>query len=82
MSSAMIVRRCPLIQIIPIMGMLSIDCLKHYCIQLDFAAGKMRFLEPEHVNAVQLGKAFPIIWTEGRPLFITMAWSKAWAPIR
>jgi hypothetical protein len=51
----------------PIMGMLGIDCLKHYCIQLDFAAGKMRFLEPEHVNAVQLGKPFPIRWTEGRP---------------
>ena len=51
----------------PIMGMLSIDCLRHYCIQLDFAAGKMRFLEPEHVNAVELGKDFPITWVEGRP---------------
>lgn len=51
----------------PIMGMLGIDCLKHYCIQLDFQAGKMRFLEPEHVNAVQLGKAFPITAVEGRP---------------
>ena len=51
----------------PVMGMLGIDCLRHYCIQLDFAAGKMRFLEPEHVNAVQLGKAFPITWVEGRP---------------
>ena len=51
----------------PITGMLGIDCLKHYCIQLDFAAGKMRFLEPERVNAVQLGKPFPITWVEGRP---------------
>jgi hypothetical protein len=51
----------------PVMGMLGIDCLKHYCIQLDFAAGKIRFLDPEHVNAVQLGKAFPITWVEGRP---------------
>jgi hypothetical protein len=51
----------------PIMGMLTIDCLRQYCIQLDFAAGKMRFLEPEHVNAVQLGKAFPITWVGGRP---------------
>ena len=51
----------------PIMGMLSIDCLRQYCIQLDFAAGKIRFLEPEHVNATQLGKAFPITWVEGRP---------------
>ena len=51
----------------PIMGMLSIDCLRQYCMQLDFAAGKLRFLEPEHVNATRLGKAFPIAWTEGRP---------------
>jgi len=51
----------------PIMGMLGIDCLKHYCIQLDFAAGRIRFLEPEHVNAVQLGKAFPITYVGGRP---------------
>jgi hypothetical protein len=51
----------------PIMGMLGIDCLKHYCLQLDFQAGKMRFLEPEHVNALQLGKAFPITTVEGRP---------------
>jgi hypothetical protein len=51
----------------PVMGMLGIDCLKHYCFQLDFAAGRIRFLEPEHVNATQLGKAFPIVWTGGRP---------------
>ncbi len=51
----------------PIMGMLGIDCLKHYCIQLDFAAGKIRFLEPEHVNAAELGKAFPITYVGGRP---------------
>ena len=51
----------------PIMGMLSIDCLRQYCIQLDFGAGRIRFLEPEHVNATQLGKAFPITWVEGRP---------------
>jgi hypothetical protein len=41
-------------------GMLGMDCLKHYCIQLDFAAGKMRFLRPDHVNAAELGKAFPL----------------------
>ncbi len=51
----------------PVMGMLSIDCLRHYCIQLDFAAGRIRFLEPEHVNAVQLGKGFPITWVGSRP---------------
>ena len=29
----------------PVMGILGIDCLEHYCIQLDFEAGKMRFLD-------------------------------------
>ena len=51
----------------PVMGLLGIDCLKHYCFQLDFAAGKIRFLEPEHVNAVDLGKAYPITAEGGRP---------------
>jgi hypothetical protein len=41
-------------------GILGMDCLKHYCIQLDFAAGKMRFLNPDQVNAAKLGKAFPL----------------------
>jgi hypothetical protein len=66
----------------PVMGMLGIDCLKHYCLQLDFAAGKMRFLEPEHVNALQLGTAFPITWIEGRPFVHHDGLSQEWAPIR
>jgi hypothetical protein len=51
----------------PIMGLLGIDCLKHYCIQFDFEAGKMRFLDPVRVNFSRLGKAFPITYDEGRP---------------
>jgi hypothetical protein len=43
----------------PQMGFLGMDCLKHYCIQLDFEAGKMRFLDPEHLNITELGKALP-----------------------
>lgn len=31
-------------------GILGMDCLNHYCIQLDFAAGKMRFLNPDQVK--------------------------------
>lgn len=42
----------------PIMGILGMDCLKHYCIQLDFQAEKVRFLNPDQVNAGKLGKAF------------------------
>jgi hypothetical protein len=45
----------------PIMGMLSLDCLRHYCIQLDFAAGKMRFLDDAQVDKHKWGKAFPIV---------------------
>jgi hypothetical protein len=45
----------------PIMGMLGLDCLRHYCIQLDFAAGKMRFLDNEQADKQKWGKAFPIV---------------------
>ena len=43
-----------------IMGVLGMDCLKYYCIQLDFAADKMCFLDPEHSNQQDWGKAFPL----------------------
>jgi hypothetical protein len=49
----------------PVMGILGMDCLRHYCIQLDFKAGKMRFLDPERVNAAQLGQAFPLTLSSG-----------------
>jgi hypothetical protein len=45
----------------PIMGLLGMDVLEHYCIQLDFAAGKMRFLDGEHADKQAWGKAFPIV---------------------
>ncbi len=51
----------------PIMGVLGMDCLRHYCIQLDFEAGKMRFLDPEHLDAAQLGKALPLTFRFGVP---------------
>jgi hypothetical protein len=51
----------------PIMGVLGMDCLRHYCIQLDFEAGKIRFLDPDHVNAAGLGKAFPLTFEGNRP---------------
>jgi len=47
----------------PLMGILGLDCLRHYCIQLDFEAGKMRFLDPDHVNAAELGTAFPLTFS-------------------
>ncbi len=45
----------------PTMGILGIDCLRHYCIQLDFAAGKIRFPDGEHADRQKWGKAFPIV---------------------
>ena len=42
------------------MGVLGMDCLQHYCIQLDFAAEKMRFLGPDQMKAAELGRAFPL----------------------
>ena len=49
------------------MGILGMDCLRHYCIQLDFAARKMRFLDPEHPGT-DLGRSFPLtssVWSGG-----------------
>lgn len=42
-------------------GMLGIDCLRNYCIQMDFAAGKMRFLDSEQSDRRSWGRAFPIV---------------------
>jgi len=42
-------------------GVIGMDCLHHYCIQLDFEAGKLRFLDPEKTVAPDLGKAYPLI---------------------
>ncbi len=41
------------------MGVLGMDCLHHYCIQLDFATHKMSFIAPDAPEA-NLGKAFPL----------------------
>jgi len=43
------------------------DILRHYCIQLDFEAGKMRFLDPDHLNTAELGKVFPLTLNGDRP---------------
>jgi hypothetical protein len=43
-----------------IMGILGMDCLRHYCVQLDFHDGEMRFLASDHLNTAELGNAFPL----------------------
>jgi hypothetical protein len=42
----------------PIMGILGIDVLQNYCIQLDFAANKVRFMDDHHLDKSKLGRAF------------------------
>jgi hypothetical protein len=44
-----------------VLGILGWDCLRHYCIQLDFVAHKIRFLDDEHADKKTWGKAFPIV---------------------
>jgi len=47
-------------------ALLGMDCLRHYCIQLDFGVRKLRFLDPDHLKTEELGEASPITispWT-------------------
>lgn len=44
-----------------LMGILGLDVLEHYCIQLDFAAGKMRFLDGQHADKSAWGRPHPIV---------------------
>jgi len=44
----------------PLMGILAMDCLKHYCIQFDFEAREMRFLDDRRLDVSQLGRAYPL----------------------
>lgn len=50
-----------------VMGILGMDCVEHYCIQFDFKAGKLRFLDGDHLTTNGLGKAYHIEFsTEGQ----------------
>jgi hypothetical protein len=53
-----------------IVGILGYDTLRHYCIQLDFAAGKMRFLDDKTADKSSWGTVFLIVdlnVDDGRP---------------
>lgn len=43
-----------------IVGILGMDYLCHYCVQLDFEAGKIRFLDSIHLSTAGLGQGFPL----------------------
>lgn len=44
----------------PTMGILGMDCLRHYCLQLDFADMKLRFLNTDRLDAANLGERYPL----------------------
>jgi hypothetical protein len=44
-----------------VQGVLGMDCLKNYCIQLDFDSRRIQFLDPDHLDEQELGKAFPLV---------------------
>jgi hypothetical protein len=43
-----------------VMGILGMDVLQHYCIQLDFVANKIRFLDDKHSDKSDWGKPFSL----------------------
>ena len=50
----------PLLQGCPAKGILGMDVLKNYCIQLDFSANKIRFLDDKREDKKYWGKPFPL----------------------
>ncbi len=50
------------------MGILGMDCLQHYCVQLDFEAGKVRFLDSGNLRINELGRCFPLTIKNGYPM--------------
>ena len=50
-------------------GILGLDCLRHYCVQLDFPNHTIRFLDPERATGPELGRAFPL-YTSVNSVFV------------
>ncbi|MEN6333208.1 MAG: retropepsin-like aspartic protease [Phycisphaerales bacterium] len=48
---------------LPVLGILGMDCMRHYCIQFDFSIRKMRFLDPNHIEAGTLGRAYSLTFS-------------------
>lgn len=45
----------------PIEGILGLDVLKNYCVQVDFAANRLRFLDNSQADTSAWGRAFPMM---------------------
>jgi hypothetical protein len=50
----------------PILGVIGMDCLRHYCLQLDFKARKIRFLQPARSTFTNFGKAYPLQFSQAQ----------------
>jgi hypothetical protein len=57
LTTDLIKKFAPLGHPTPIKGLIGTDILRRYCIQLDFEAGKMRFLDPDLLRTEDLGNA-------------------------
>lgn len=55
-------KKLPFLKNPAIVGILGMDCLRHYCLQLDFQAGKIRFLPPRLGKISDLGLALPLTY--------------------
>jgi hypothetical protein len=51
----------------PVMGILGMDCLRHYCMQFDFSTGTLRFLDPDSVDGTRGGREFAMTFRSGLP---------------
>jgi hypothetical protein len=47
----------------PVMGILGMDVMKHYCLQLDFQSSQARFLDAEHADKKDWGRPFHLTYT-------------------
>jgi hypothetical protein len=46
-------------------GILGMDCLRHYCLQIDFQSRNIRFLDPDDDATAKDGRAFPLSFSSG-----------------
>ncbi|HTV39119.1 MAG TPA: hypothetical protein VMF08_00980 [Candidatus Sulfotelmatobacter sp.] len=46
-------------------GILGMDCLRHYCVQLDFSRNEMRFLDPGAPANGDFGHPIPLLMIDG-----------------
>jgi hypothetical protein len=52
----------------PMMGILGMECLQYYCIQIDFQKSRLRFLDSSKLPLSSLGQPFPLTFDqEGCP---------------